>query len=81
MLAIHKLRMYSALVPQMVAHYMPEVFFSCKLKLIHFQTQYLGMSLICILASGTAILPAKKLLKLSLRNSCTMQVIFILKKN
>lgn len=55
-------------------------FFSCKLKVIHFQTQYLGMSLICILASGTAILQAKNLLKLLFRNSCTMQVIFILKK-
>lgn len=31
-------------------------FFSCTLKVIHFQTRYLGMSLICILASGTAIL-------------------------
>lgn len=55
-------------------------FFSCKLKVINFQTQYLGRSLICILASGTAILQARKLMKSLLRNSCTMQVIFILKK-
>lgn len=48
-------------------------FFPCKLKVIHFQNQYLGMSLVCILASETAILQATKLLKLLLRNSCTMQ--------